>query len=1693
MFTEEGKHTGRACPQPISPSIMEALEPRLLLSSTSGVDLLAPYMPQQFFLSQPGGYLTEANPGEPLDIALSYLTENADEFGLKPADILQSIVTDYYTSSDTGVAHIYLRQQLGGLEIVNANIIANIAADGRVINVGGGFVSALAEISAPVVEPSMTAPAATYLAASAMGLSSNTDCLVVSSSPDPAGTVVLVNDDLSLDPIPARLHYVAGPEGVSLAWNLVMRTIDLQHWYEVSVDAATGECLQVSDWVDAATYNVYAGPTEGPGDGDRTLVTDPADLDASPYGWHDTDGVEGAEYTDTRGNNVYAQEDANANDTGGFRPDGGEELYFDYSLDLSLSPGANRSAAIANLFYWNNYLHDVHYQYGFDEVSGNFQMTNYTGLGLGGDAVLADAQDGSSYNNANFSTPPDGQSPRMQMYLFALTTPMRDGSLDSQIIIHEYGHGVTNRLVGGPANASALDARQSRAMGEGWSDWWALMFTLKPTDAKYQAQSFGTYSLGQPPDGPGLRRLPYSFDMSIDPATYGDYNESNAVYDVGVIWCSALWDMNWLLIDEYGYGEDISQGYDPAVAGKNGGNNLALKLVEDSLKLMPANPSLLDGRDALLQADVILTGGANQRIIWEAFARRGMGLSASDGGSPNSSHVVEAFDMPSSDPVVVSSMPAWPIAMSIGEVTFSFSEAIDQASFTVADDVVSFSGPGAADLKSFITGATWDDPETLRITFILQTAPGLYVMTIGPAILSADDGRAMDQDYDEEAGETLADCYSATFEVVSVLYSADMSDDPGWSLDVGEGPEQWQYGKPVGNEGDPVSGHTGENVIGYNLEGNYPDEMEVPQYATSAAFSTVGYTDIVLGFWQWLGVEEAQYDQASIEVWDGEAWTIAWEHAGGNVSPGSWSYVQYVLPEAASDRPEVMIRWAMGPSDKYVNYCGWNIDDVMVWGVPDGSDVVGPKVMGYSPGPSVTGGQRAVQFVFDEMMDTGSFNVAEDVVSFTGPSGDLRAQITGYTWVDGQTLEVCFAEQTVSGSYTMIIGPGITDNAPGTNPMDTDGDGASGEVEDDRYGISFTILPSSPVIYAADMNVDPGWTFDEGTEPYQWQYGLPSGLVGNPSEAYTGDNIIGYNLEGRYQNSMSSTQYATTPAFSTVGYTDVTLEFRVWLSVESSRYDHVNIQVWDGANWITVWKHAGDTYITKSRWSYRHFVLPDSTYDQPEVKIRWGVGPTDGGLGYCGWNIDDVFVTGTSVGNPKVVGRQVFYNNSIFDGYNPAANGDDDAAIAPPPSLYDADELDKQLGKQALLPGETASFENYTSYGRGINGVMVDIIHLAGRAVTVDDFTFMVGNSDDLSDWSAAPVPLSVTVRRGEGAGGSDRVTIIWADDDPLTPQREDGAISGQWLQVTVLSDASGGSLGLAEDDVFYFGNAIGETGDSQTNAKVNATDQLGTRVDIHTALNPARIYDAYDFDRDGLVSPCNADELIARSNQTTFLTELKLITAPVEPVAAPVAEMLPGDATMDGRVDGADMQVLGANFGAAGATWSQGDFDGDGDVDVADYITLKANFGRSIPVPAPLADTDEAPVVMESALPTEPSFIETPVAEAMASLLSNTPDALTGVPIAELAPVDVWTVNAAAPKVTAIASDLIKPNNAAESSSAKPLTDARLWASLFAMAHENRAPAVDGLVEPILERLRGIRWQDNLRTGQIRQRKIRA
>lgn len=228
----------------------------------------------------------------------------------------------------------------------------------------------------------------------------------------------------------------------------------------------------------------------------------------------------------------------------------------------------------------------------------------------------------------------------------------------------------------------------------------------------------------------------------------------------------------------------------------------------------------------------------------------------------------------------------------------------------------------------------------------------------------------------------------------------------------------------------------------------------------------------------------------------------------------------------------------------------------------------------------------------------------------------------------------------------------------------------------------------------------------------------------------------------------------------------------------------------------------------------------------------------------------------------EVVGRHVFYNNSTFD--DSSRERSDQNAIAPDPEAAS----DPWLGKTALLPGGTATFQNYTSYEKGLNGVIIDVAGLWRPAdlSAEQDFEFKVGNSSDPGSWPEPPDLPAISVQEHAGAGGSDRVTLIW----------DDHAVVGQWLQVKVLATEN---TGLLQDDVFYFGNAPGEAGDSAGNAIVNTWDELVVRNNLHGPRNPAEIDDAYDYNRDGLVN--STDRIIARANRTGIHNALQLITVP--------------------------------------------------------------------------------------------------------------------------------------------------------------------------------------------------------------------
>ncbi len=668
----------------------------------------------------------------------------------------------------------------------------------------------------------------------------------------------------------------------------------------------------------ANSYNVFPIPLESPIHGSRSIVAAPwlKATNASPSGWHHN-GY--SQFYSSRGNNVDAYEDSDDTDfpTGGdaARANGGAQLSFDFTWNPSLSPLSNKDASITNLFYWCNVFHDVWYQYGFNEQSGNFQYHNFNKGGLAFDHIIAEGLDNlqNARNNANFGTPPDGYSGVMQLYVWQppekdsliiespasiagkivsvhtpvspviyapinrqvvlvndgsaypsyacnslvngsqlngkialvdrgicsftskllkiqsagavamiicnnednepfgfggftnginipavmirksdcqkiklqlqngvfvtllpgsglkfsvnqrslifsragfggmisnintdiisvydnanlitdacdivtngsqlngkialidegncepsykamqaqnygaiavilckqttgypdsipkgtyghlITIPiiklsqsdcqmiraswpvkgqflnnlqqLTDGDFDSGIICHEYAHGLTNRLTGGPGNSSCLS--NAEQMGEGWSDYFGLVMTMREGDHAFKNRGIGVYNSGHTMAGVGLRPYPYNVNLSVNPANYSQLTDIISIsqpHGIGYIWCSMIWDLTWAMINQYGFEPDIYN------ANSSKGNSKAFHLIVNGLKLQACSPGFVDGRNAILKADSILYGGLHSCIIWNVFARRGLGFSANQGSSFRRDDGTPAYDIPS--------------------------------------------------------------------------------------------------------------------------------------------------------------------------------------------------------------------------------------------------------------------------------------------------------------------------------------------------------------------------------------------------------------------------------------------------------------------------------------------------------------------------------------------------------------------------------------------------------------------------------------------------------------------------------------------------------------------------------------------------------------------------------------------------------------------------------------------------------------------------------------------------------------------------------------------------------------------------------------------------------------------------------------------------------------------------------------
>ncbi|HEX5151445.1 MAG TPA: M36 family metallopeptidase [Parafilimonas sp.] len=808
--------------------------------------------------------------------AIGLIKKNTAVISLTKTDLQNVRISSAYTDDVAGITLVYAQQTYKGIDVFNSIQTYAFKHD-KLVAVAGNRIKNIDKIVNTKTGTAGLTPANAVNAAAAHLM------LPAPASPSPLRQVSETGKfdfgDLNISSVPVKSQLIwllnETGTGASLAWQVEIQPKGVADYWLVNVDASQGTVINKINlnlnckWGDprmvqnaandfttkdmeddspeeaaaigSSKYKVISFPAESPNHpgGAPAFHTNPwglagANNRATTLKWN-SNGT--TDFDSTRGNNVLAQEDANGNNGLGMGAHSSQplpDLVFNYNPKLDKQPTipVNRNFAITNLFYWNNIMHDIAYQYGFNEKSGNFQANNLGRGGAGNDLVFADAQDGSSTNNANFSTPPDGTSPRMQMFLWdavpnlmvtrpdnfagrktstesafssnnkiedkgpiagrvvlyddnaggtshlgcnaasnaaelngkialidrgtcgftikvknaqnagaigaivvdnipgeypiimggtdnSITTPAvmvsfetgdtmkqkldagtnlaikmtkgvkLDGDLDNGIIAHEYTHGISNRLTGGPNNVTCLQNREE--MGEGWSDYMALMVTTDWAAATLKdsskSRTLGTYAFGQQPDGPGIRFYPYSTKLSVNPWTYDSLKLSSRFsnnilqYDphvVGEVWCNMLWNLTWAITKQTGtINKNIYN------ARGNGGNNTALALVMVGLRLQPCSPGFVDGRNAILKADTLLYGGANSATIWKVFASRGLGYNAKQGSSDNLKDGVADYSLPPSN-IAIAQTTQDAVAGNKGLVTVAPNPANRKVTLTIS-------------------------------------------------------------------------------------------------------------------------------------------------------------------------------------------------------------------------------------------------------------------------------------------------------------------------------------------------------------------------------------------------------------------------------------------------------------------------------------------------------------------------------------------------------------------------------------------------------------------------------------------------------------------------------------------------------------------------------------------------------------------------------------------------------------------------------------------------------------------------------------------------------------------------------------------------------------------------------------------------------------------------------------------------
>lgn len=809
-------------------------------------------------------------PFDAVRIVRKYVEEHPGLFEIRPEVLDEARRTRDYVTPKTRTRHLTFQQTIGGVDLYGAKLRANVTRKGELVNISSTMLPPYGMESGMGFAPSRIALSpvqAIRAAAAAIGTQVTRDPAPMTAPAGASLSRTWVSPDFRADrALTTEIVYFPRTRAdIRAAWRVELPEVGIGNVYEVVVDATDGSILKrtsrilfaaepsASGPTQDVTFRVYTKDSPGPGSPgtstpngfqfptvDRDLVTVTAvDIPQSPNGWIN------AGDNDTQGNNVDAHTDLNSDNNPDLpRPSGSPFRVFDFPQDNATEPYNWRDASVTNLFFYCNRYHDRLFGLGFDEASGNFQTVNFTGEGLGNDRLLADCQDGLGTNNANFVPELDGVSGRMQMFLWNGPTPKRDGSLDSDIVYHEFTHGVSSRL-----HELEIYGAQTSGMGEGWSDYAAVSLNADPTDDPEGVYAVGGYTTFEVQPGYvdnyyyGIRRFPYSTDLLRNPMTFADIDPlqqsypggvprnlfvgptANEAHNVGVLWANILLAIRSKLWLRDGFSA----------------NERLLELVVEGMKLDPGTPNFLQARDAILLADLIEHGGEDYPEIWQAFSKRGCGFSAVAPAGDTTSGIVEAFDLP----IVITYPDGRPTTLppnTAATVTVVMSGAGDLAP-TLGTETLMLSVNGGPYAATPLVPTIQDHFEATLPASACYDVLSWYI--------------TVDTNFGPAASPAAAPNEVFTTQVIlgtTALFDDNFETDKGWTTgSSGAVSGAWMRGVPINDPGwayDPISDADGSGKC--FVTGNVPGNSDVDlgsMILTSPVFDMTGGGDISYAYY----------------------------------------------------------------------------------------------------------------------------------------------------------------------------------------------------------------------------------------------------------------------------------------------------------------------------------------------------------------------------------------------------------------------------------------------------------------------------------------------------------------------------------------------------------------------------------------------------------------------------------------------------------------------------------------------------------------------------------------------------------------------------------------------------------------------------------------------------------------------------